>query len=130
MGIPSVIYQTYKTNKLPALTKWHIYRLKKNNPLYDYHFFDDNMIDNFIKKEYNDEVFELYKRINIGAAKADFFRYAVLYKKGGIYLDIDSLFLKKLNQIILPNDSAIISLESNKTYFVQCALFYEAGHPF
>ena len=30
----------------------------------------------------------------------------------------------------MPDDSAVIALESNETFFVQYALFFEAGHPF
>lgn len=130
MSIPKTIYQTYKNNKLPVLTRWHIMRMKKRNPSYCYQFYDDSMIDQFVNEAFAPEVFDLYKTINIGAAKADFFRYAVLFKKGGVYLDIDSLFLKTLDEIILPTDSAIISLGSNKQNYVQWALFYEAGHPF
>lgn len=130
MSIQKSIYQTYKSKELPLLTKWHIKRLKKRNPEYEYHFFDDQMIVDFIKKEFSQEVFDLFMKINIGAAKADFFRYAILYKRGGIYLDIDSLILEKIDDIILPSDTAVISLEGNKKNYVQWALFFEAGHPF
>lgn len=130
MPIPKVIYQTYKTDELPFLTKWHIYNLKKRNPEFEYQFYDDQRVSDFIQSEFGSEIFDLYSKINIGAAKADFFRYAILYKKGGIYLDIDSLSLAKFNTFIQPSDSAIISLESNLEYYVQWALVYEPGHPF
>lgn len=129
MGIPKTIYQTYKTAKLPLITKLHIYRMKKNNPDYDYQFYDDSRIAAFIKKEYGNDIYDLYDKLFIGAAKADFFRYAILYKLGGIYLDIDSLFLGKLDDFILPEDNAIISLEKSKEYYIQFALFFEANHP-
>jgi len=130
MPIPKTIYQTYKTSKLPFITKWHIYRLRKINPEYDYQFYDDQRIESFIKTEFDSTVYDLYKQIDIGAAKADFFRYAILYKKGGVYLDIDSKILKKLDSIIMPDDSAVISLESNMKCYVQYALFFDKGHPF
>lgn len=130
MSIPKIIYQTYKTNKLPFITRLHIYRLKRRNKSYEYKFFDDSMIDTFIEKEFEPEVFDLFKKINIGAAKADFFRYAVLLKKGGIYLDIDSLFLARIDDVVLPSDQAIISLATHKKNYIQWALFFEAGHPF
>ena len=130
MAIPKTIYQTYKTSKLPLITQWHIYRMKKNNPEYDYQFYDDERINSFILENYGNEVFNLYSKINIGAAKADFFRYAILYKNGGIYLDIDSQVVKKLNYFIFPTDNAVISLESNMVNYVQWALVFEAGHPF
>ena len=130
MSIPKLIHQTFKTKKLPLLTKWHIWRMKTRNPSYQYHFYDDSMISDFIKKEFEPEIFDLYKKIRIGAAKADFFRYAILLKRGGFYLDIDSLVIKKLDEIILPDDKAIISLGSHKKNYVQWALFFESGHPF
>jgi mannosyltransferase OCH1-like enzyme len=130
MAIPKTIFQTYKTPNLPFLTRWHIGRMKKRNPDYDYQFYDDARIDSFIKDEFGQDVYALYKRINIGAAKADFFRYAILYKKGGVYLDIDSLILTQLDDFILPSDSAVISLESSREFYIQFALFFEPGHPF
>lgn len=130
MAIPKIIYQTFYKKELPFLTNWHIRNLRKRNPEYDYQFYDDERISSFILKEYGEDVFRLYQKINIGASKADFFRYAVLYKFGGIYLDIDSLCKAKLDDFILPSDAAIISLESNLEYYVQWALIFEAGHPF
>jgi len=130
MPIPKIIYQTFKYKKLPLLTRWHIFRMKQRNPDYDYQFYDDQKIADFIKEEYGAEFFDLYDRIFIGAAKADFFRYAILYKKGGVYLDIDSLFLRPLHETVSPDDCAIISLEKNGHFFIQYALFFEPGHPF
>jgi mannosyltransferase OCH1-like enzyme len=130
MPIPKVIHQTFRSHKLPLLTKWHIWRMKRRNPTYDYKFYDDEAVNRFIKDEFDKEIYELFKRIQIGAAKADFFRYAILYKKGGIYLDIDSLFINPINDIVQPEDHVIISLASHKNNYVQWALFSEPGHPF
>jgi mannosyltransferase OCH1-like enzyme len=130
MAIPKIIHQTFKTSKLPFLTRWHISRLKKRNPEYSYEFYDDQRVEKFILEEFGEEVFRLYRKINIGAAKADFFRYAVLLKKGGVYIDIDSSIKGKLDDFIQPDDSAIISSEKNPGLYVQWALVFEAGHPF
>lgn len=131
MPIPKVIYQTFRTTSLPQLTQWHIRRMRKRNPEYDYQFYDDARIDRFLVDEFDQRVQAAYRRIGIGALKADFFRYAVLYKKGGVYLDVDSRFLARLDDFILPEDCALISLEGgNRKYFIQFALFYEPGHPF
>ena len=130
MSIPKVIYQTYKTSKLPLIFKWHIHNLKKKNTAYDYQFYDDNRVESFILNEFGDDIFKLFKRINIGAAKADFFRYAILFKKGGIYLDIDSRILYEIDNFVKPDDKAVISYEKNMKHFIQFALFFEANHPF
>lgn len=130
MSIPKVIHQTFKTAELPFLTRWHIARFRRRNPEYTYEFYDDERINAFILKEFGPVVFSEYKKINIGAAKADFFRYAILYKRGGVYVDIDSAIKGKLSDFIRPDDSAVISHERNEGLFVQWALVFESGHPF
>jgi mannosyltransferase OCH1-like enzyme len=130
MAIPKTIYQTYKTSKLPWLTRWHIKQMLKKNPEYDYQFYDNDRVSSFIKDNFDEKTYSLYCKINIGACKADFFRYAILYKKGGVYLDIDSLILKKLDDFILPEDKAIITKEKNEGLLVQWGLIFEAQHPF
>lgn len=130
MAIPKQIFQTFKNDKLPWLTRFHIKRMLKKNPEYEYHFYDDDKIQNFLKEEFPPEYLKSYNRLTIGAAKADFFRYAILYKKGGVYLDIDSGLNKPLRKFILENDSALVTDEIPPTYYVQWGLVYEAGHPF
>lgn len=130
MPIPKVIHQTFKTKKLPFITRWHISRMLKRNPGYAYEFYDDERIEEFLLKEFDEETLTLYQRLNIGAAKADFFRYAVLLKKGGIYLDIDCKTVSKFSAFIKTEDEAIITRERNPEYFVQWGLIYSPGHPF
>ena len=130
MAIPKTIYQTFKTEKLPFITRWHIKRFRKNNPEYDYQFYDDQRIEDFFSEEFGGEVLSAYKRLEIGAAKADMFRYAILFKKGGVYLDVDSGVKHRLSDFIKPDDIAILSPEGNPNLYVQWALIYEANHPF
>ena len=130
MSIPKIIHQTFKSSKLPFLTRWHISRFRKKNAAYAYEFYDDARINVFLQHEFGPEVFELYSRLNIGAAKADFFRYAVLYKKGGIYVDIDSGINSSLDDFIRAEDVAIITREGDPSLYAQWALIYSPGHPF
>jgi inositol phosphorylceramide mannosyltransferase catalytic subunit len=131
MAIPKIIHQTFKTNKLPFITRWHINNFRKKNPEYAYEFYDDERIESFFSAEFDAAVFNCYKKLNIGAAKADMFRYALLYKKGGIYLDIDSNLNDKLDRFILPTDEAIITREGHSVpLYAQWALIYAPGHPF
>ena len=130
MAIPKQIFQTFKTKKLPWLTKLHIRHFRKKNPEYAYFLYDDEDIVNFFKSEFPPEYLKAYQRLTIGAAKADFFRYAILYKKGGVYLDIDSGLNRPLHKIIRDNDVALVTDEDPPTYYVQWGLAYEAGHPF
>ena len=131
MAIPKVIYQTYshKTD-IPWKARYHIWNMRRINPEYDYRFYNDEDVDKFIYKEFGADVYKQYSRITIGAAKADFFRYAILFKKGGIYMDIDSMTSSKFSSWIKNDDRAIITKERNPGFYVQWALVYEKGHPF
>ena len=130
MAIPKQLFQTFKTSQLPWLTKMHVHAIRRKNPEYDYHFYDDQQIEDFFRIEFPKEYVDSYRRLTIGAAKADFFRYAILYKKGGVYLDIDSGLNKPLRKIIRDDDVALVCDEIPPTYYVQWGLAYEAGHPF
>ncbi len=112
------------------MAQFHIWNMCRMNPTYEYRFFDDDAIDAFIKSEFNSDVYKQYSKIAIGAAKADFFRYAILLKNGGIYLDIDSKINGKLDSWISKSDKAIITEEGNPGFYVQWALIYDKGHPF
>ena len=60
-------------------------------------------MDNFVNQHFIGEISELYNKLNIIVAKVDFWRYLVLYKYGGIYLDMDSSIDKPLNELICSN---------------------------
>ncbi|HET8572693.1 MAG TPA: glycosyltransferase [Edaphocola sp.] len=130
MPIPKQIFQTFRSRQLPWITMYHIARLKRLNPEYAYHFYDDEMILEFLENEFPSEYLRAYNRLTIGAGKADFFRYAVLYKKGGVYLDLDVKVVKPFREFVLDSDQAIISNEIDKRLFVQWAMFFVPGHPF
>lgn len=104
--IPKIIHQTYSSfDKIPLCVKRVVAYNIKNNPDYVYIFYDDGKIDDFIKSHESDRVYKAFKLIkdNVGAAKADFFRYVVLYHNGGIYADIKSKLVKPLNEWIHTN---------------------------
>ena len=55
-------------------------------------------------------------------------RYLVVYKYGGCYLDIDSKFINPIDKFIKKDDEALISAEQNRNY-IQWALFFKKEHP-
>ena len=131
MAIPKVIYQTFKTTRIPLLTRFYIWRFLKRNKGYTYVFFSDEDVDRFIYRSFDERTYRAYARLQIGAAKADFFRYAILYKRGGIYLDLDSDLIGKLDRELFQDDVAVIAHEGNfQQFFSQWALIYDKGHPF
>jgi autotransporter strand-loop-strand O-heptosyltransferase len=109
--IPRIIHQTYKTNDLPKEILEVINKLKSMNPTFEYRFYNDADCENFIRENYDEETLNLYLKINpiYGSAKSDFFRYLLMYKVGGVYLDIKSTTTKPLEKILLPTDEYLLS---------------------
>jgi mannosyltransferase OCH1-like enzyme len=127
--IPKNIYQTWKTKELPSNIQNQIDIMMKLNKDYKRFLYDDNDIDKYIKENYSERIYNAYCKLNIGAAKADLWRYLILYQFGGIYLDIDSIIKTDLNKIIKDNDEFIISREKNKGILLQWFFIVKPQHP-
>jgi mannosyltransferase OCH1-like enzyme len=86
--IPANIFQTWESKRLPPLMYNAVKKIRRYNPRFNYHIYDDNECREFIKNNFDNEVLNAYDNLIPGAYKADLWRYCILYKKGGIYLDI------------------------------------------
>jgi mannosyltransferase OCH1-like enzyme len=122
------IIQTFVSNNLHPEIKHNIQGLTSKNPGFRYLFFDDDTIISFIEKSYDSKILSSYKKLNIGAAKADFFRYLALYNLGGVYCDMDSMIDFPIEEIVADDDQALITRERNVGSFVQWAMFFKSGH--
>lgn len=129
MNIPKIIYQTWKTKHLHPQIEKIKQDIQNLNPTYKMELFDDDDMDRWIKTNCDKQTRQAYDKLYVGAAKADLWRYLILYQNGGIYLDMDSIIHKSLDELIQIDDSAIISREGNKGYFMQWMLIFEKRHP-
>ena len=123
------IFQSWHTKQLHPLIQQKINSFKELNSDYTYYLYDDNDMDDFVNQHFIGEISELYNKLNIIVAKVDFWRYLVLYKYGGIYLDMDSSIEKPLNELIKHEDQAIITAEGNPNLYVQWSLIFSKEHP-
>ena len=90
---------------------------------------DQNDRDEFIKSNFDTATYNAYTSLKLGAAKADLWRYCILYKNGGIYLDMDANIVKPLDDLIRLTDACIITRENNKNFFAQWCLIFKKKHP-
>lgn len=145
--IPKIIHFTYFSKNLPIELADNLLKIKQDNPDWELRLYDDNDIESYIKIHYP-QILSIYKKINpeYGAAKADFFRYLVVYNDGGVYLDIKSGAEKPLNSIINADDKYILShwprsypkimlgqhidISNPIGEFQQWHIISVAGHPF
>jgi len=95
----------------------NVNQLKSMNPTWKYQFYDDNDIISLICEQYGPHILSYYKRINnkYGAARADLFRYLLLYKYGGAYFDIKSTCTKPLDEVIQAGDKYLLSSYCNRS---------------
>lgn len=102
MTIPKVIYQSWKTKKLPEYAQKNADLLKKLNPDYKYELYDDNDCRKFLLDNFGKNYVNAFDALIPGAYKCDFWRYAILYVKGGVYIDIDLTPLVPFSEILPP----------------------------
>jgi len=141
--IPKKIFQLVADkNKISPEFAENIAYIRKLNPDWSYQLYDDSEMSVYILENYGQKILDYYNRINpkYGAARADFFRYLLMYKEGGAYFDIKSATKYPLSRIILPDDEYIISYwdfpmkkdETGNTMgeYQQWHIICRPGHPF
>lgn len=142
--IPHIIHQTWKNTKIPERWKDSVQACKDLHKTYKYMFWTDKTMKDFVKKEYP-EFYKTYVEYPNEIQRCDAFRYLVLYKYGGIYIDMDLMckisiapllkyklvFVKSANFDTLTN-SFIISTPKNPfiKYCIDNLEKYKDSHSF
>ncbi len=110
-GIPRRIHQTFHTKDLPPALRRAVDQTRESNPGWEHRLYDDADIVDFIRTEYGSVILNAYQRIHplYGAARADLFRYLLMYRVGGVYLDIKSACNRSLGEALLPDDTYLLS---------------------
>ncbi len=123
--IPKIIHQIWLGPKTPpAVFKQSQESIKKYHPDWEYKLWTDKDIPDLLL--HNQKFYDL---TNNYGAKADILRYELLYKFGGIYLDVDMVCLNPLD-ILLQYDlwSCVQPLDC-KGGLCNCVIGSIPGHP-
>lgn len=102
-GVPLIIYQSWHSNSVPEKMKDNIYRLLEVNPEFDYFLYSDEKCREFIENNYPTDVVNAFDMLVPGAYKSDLWRYCILYKLGGVYLDVKYYSVMPLIDIVRTN---------------------------
>lgn len=117
MKIPKKIHQIAIQGKsfLSDDIRSSIEGLRNRNPTWEYELYAEPDILDYIVNFYGEDYKNLYLKINpqYMAAKADFFRYLLIYNEGGVYLDLKSTCLYPFDEVIDQNSSFIICAWDN-----------------
>lgn len=90
----------------------------------------DDECAQFVQENFPGEIAEAYLKLQIGAAKADFWRILMLLKNGGVYLDMDAAFCWPVHRLLAQAGNAPEIIPRYKdgrvtNYFIASA----AGNP-
>lgn len=117
MNIPRVIHQTAPDfASLPDEISGNIAKTRELNPGWEYRFYSDEDVLRYIGRHFGEAVLRLCRRINprYGVVLADLFRYMVVYREGGVYLDIKSSITGPLDQALAGDDAYLLSQWVNR----------------
>jgi len=114
-NIPSHVYQTWKSNKVPFALSLEVRHFRKLNSDYSFSHFDDNQMDSYMSTFYaNQPILDVFTRVRMPVLKADIWRYCILFREGGIYCDIKSAMGIPLRTLVKEDLSELISFEGLK----------------
>ena len=137
--IPKRIIQTNRSLDLPLIEKAAVANIKLLNPDFEYMFFDDRQVEEFIEKEFP-EYRDVFHSFPVRIQRYDFFRYLAVYRFGGFYLDMDVFLASNLSELldygcVFPFEALTINAYLREEHAMDWevgnyAFGAAAGHPF
>ena len=125
-----IIHQTWKTSCIPEMYEHAVNSWKLHHPDWEHILWTDQDIYDFVKTSFP-EYLKLFERYSEQIQRVDIVRYMLLYKFGGIYVDLDvacnqnvSFFLDY--EVVLPQTGNFLG----KLYYSNDFMFSKPGHPF
>jgi mannosyltransferase OCH1-like enzyme len=116
--LPLNIYMTWGSNSVPEKMKENIYNVCKMNPEFDVYIYSNEACIDYIKNNFDKNVLEAYNSLKPGAYKADLWRYCVLYKNGGVYMDIKLCTVEPLVNIIKDNPVIFVKDYNHPLHYI------------
>ena len=89
--IPRTVWQTNYSRRVPLAVFANYWFNRMMAPTFEFRFLEDADIEEFIES-CDAETKTNYRKLQIGAGKADFWRLLTVQKFGGAYIDIDGTF--------------------------------------
>lgn len=101
MQIPKIIHQIWsdKQYPLPDYLKGLSETWKEHHPEWKYILWDEKDIANFVQKNYP-QYWDFYLSLPYDIQRWDAVRYLILYKYGGLYVDIDMEALSPIDELL------------------------------
>lgn len=99
MQIPQILHQTWKTDNIPSNFKEMSNSWRQKHPDWKYIFWTDEMNRNFIKENFF-HFLPTFDGYETNIQRVDAVRYFILYKYGGVFIDMDFECLANITPLI------------------------------
>ena len=100
--IPKVVYLTY--HDIDSIPSYVLDNFEKFCKGYRIEIHGNQSCEDFLYNYYGSDAMQLFRKIESGPHKADFWRYCILYAKGGYYFDIKTNLKDHIDNIFKPTD--------------------------
>lgn len=99
MRVPKRIWQTWKTSEVPEKWRSSPESIRRLCPDWEYVLTTDEQNREFVQKEFP-QFLDLYMSFDREIYRVDMVRYLLLYKYGGVYMDLDLELLRPLEDLL------------------------------
>ena len=134
--IPKIIHQTHALpfHALPVRMKNAIDSWRHMNPEYEHRYYSDFQMDQICMTSTYPQLSQAYAQLqrihpSKGAMRADLFRLLIMYKHGGVYVDVDVTPKRPLRTIIQESDEFVSGIGQRKDLH-QWIIIACPKHPF
>ena len=132
MSIEKTIWQTYETSyeDLQQFAKDGINTWLYHNPEWSHGYMSGPDREKFFKDNFSEEIYKTYLNLPLGVMKAGLWRFAILYKNGGVYADLDTECINPIDSWLDQQYDMILDLEGNTPWYATQVIASSKGHKF
>jgi len=94
------VIQTWRTKEFHKKIQKINIEMKLKNPQLEFLLYNNDEMDNSVEENFDRDIVKTYFKFLHYVPRADFWRYLMVEKFGCIYLDIDSMIIANINELL------------------------------
>lgn len=124
--VPRIVVQTYETRNVTRKKYLTTRSIIDQNPNFAYHFYDGEKRRQFIKDNFNEFVLQAYDSLIPKTYQADIFRFAYLYKNGGVYEDCKHVAMQSYENLLEKEADLILAFNKARPELYETSILLAA----